>query len=96
MPKSIKIDYDNSILSVSNSVLKHFNCPHQYKSLEILDKILNENYQNLILMIIDGMGVNVVEKLLPENSFLQQHIVTNISSVYPHTTAAATIAYHSG
>ena len=96
MPKSIKIDYDNSILSVSNSVLKHFNCPHQYKSLEILDKILNEDYQNVILMIIDGMGVNVVEKLLPENSFLRQHIVTNISSVYPPTTAAATIAYHSG
>lgn len=98
MPKNIniEIDYDKSILALSNSILKYFNCPHKYKSLEILDKVLDKKYQNVVLMIIDGMGANVLEKTLSEKSFLRQHVISNISSVFPSTTAAATTAYHSG
>ena len=94
--KEIKIDYDRSIVSVSNSVLEHYKVPHQYKSLDVLDKALAENYQNVVLMIIDGMGTDILEKHLPADSFLRSHVVTDISSVFPPTTAAATTAYHSG
>ena len=94
--KEIKIDYDKSILSVSNSVLEYYKIPHQYKSLAVLDKIMAEDYQNVVLMIIDGMGADILAKNLPEDSFLRQHVITNVSSVFPPTTAAATTAYHSG
>ena len=94
--KEIKIDYDRSIVSVSNSVLEHYKVSHQYKSLDVLDKALAENYQNVVLMIIDGMGTDILEKHLPADSFLRSHVVTDISSVFPPTTAAATTAYHSG
>ena len=61
-----------------------------------MDNVLKENYQNVVLMIIDGMGTDILAKNLPEDSFLRRHIVTNISSVFPPTTAAATTTYHSG
>lgn len=92
----IKIDYNNSILSVSNSVLKHFSGMSQYATLSELDKILDKKYKNVVLMIIDGMGTAILKNNLPENSFLNQHILKNISSVFPPTTAAATTTFHSG
>ena len=94
--EKIKIDYDKSILSVSNSILEYYKVPHRYKSLSVLDEALAENYQNVVLMIIDGMGADILSKNLPEDSFLRRHVITNISSVFPPTTAAATTTYHSG
>ena len=93
---NIKIDYDRSILSISNSILEYYKIPHRYKSLDVLDKLLAKNYQNVVLMSIDGMGTDIIEHNLPADSFLKKHVMTNISSVFPPTTAAATIAYHSG
>lgn len=89
----IKIDYNNSILSVSNSVLKHFSGMSQYATLSELDKILDKNYKNVVLMIIDGMGTAILKNNLPENSFLNRHILKNISSVFPPTTVSAIIAF---
>ena len=94
--KDIKVDYANSILALSQSLLRHFGCTSDYPSLKILDPILEEQYENVVLMILDGMGVNVLAKNLPETAFLRQHVVSHISSVFPSTTAAATTAYHSG
>ena len=92
----IKIDYDSSILSVSNSVLEHFKVSPDYATLPELDSILSKDYTNVVLMIIDGMGTAILRKNLPEDSFLNQHILREISSVFPPTTAAATTAFHSG
>lgn len=92
----IVVDYDNSILSVSNSILKHFGVKSEYSTHDYLDNILSSNYRNVVLVILDGLGVNVITKNLPEDSFLRQHVVAHISSVFPPTTTAATTAYHSG
>ena len=92
----INVDYNNSILSVSNSILKHFNGTSQYETLPELDAILKKNYKNVVLMIVDCMGTSILKKNLSENSFLNQHILKNISSVFPPTTVAATTAFHSG
>ena len=92
----ISIDYSKSILSVSNSLLKHFNAKCEYSTLPELDKILDKNYKNIVLMIIDGMGTSIIRQNLPQNSFLNQHILENISSIFPPTTAAATTTFHSG
>lgn len=92
----IKIDYDRSIISISSSILKHFKVNNSYKTLPELDEILAQDYQNVVLMIIDGMGIELIKRHLPEGSFLRQHLISNISSVFPPTTTAATTAYHSG
>lgn len=96
MKNIFDFDYDNSIVSLSNSLLKYFNVPTKHPSLDVLDKILEKKYQNVIFMILDGMGLKLLEKNLPANSFLRSHIVSKIYSVFPSTTAAATISFHSG
>ena len=96
MNNTFKFDYNNSILSVSNSLLKYYGLPTYHPSLKFLDEKLNKNPQNVILMILDGMGVDLIEKNLPKTSFIRQHLSSSIFSVFPPTTAAATTAFHSG
>ena len=90
-------EYDRSILSVTSSVLNRFgvkDCPH--KSLPELDKLLNKNNKNVVVMLFDGLGVSAIHAHLSENDFLRKHFVCPISSVYPSTTVAATTAIQSG
>ena len=94
--EDIKVDYDRSIVSISSSILRHYDINNEYKSLPILDELLAQDYQNVVLMIIDGMGSEIIKRNLPEDSFLCRHKIADISSVFPPTTAAATTAYHSG
>lgn len=94
--KDIKINYNRSIISVTSSVLRHFNVDTTYQTLPELDELLSENYKNVVLMIIDGMGTDILKRHLSEDSFLRQHMISSISSVFPPTTTAATTAYHSG
>lgn len=90
-------DYDRSILSIAASVLKYYgadDCPH--KTLKEFDEILNKDYQNVILMLFDGMGVDVICNHLDESSFLRKHFVCPVSTVFPSTTTAATTTVLSG
>ncbi|MBR1825008.1 MAG: alkaline phosphatase family protein [Alphaproteobacteria bacterium] len=94
--QDIKVDFDNSILALSNSLLHHFGVHTDYKSLPVLDSALAQGYKNVVLLILDCLGKNILEKHLAPTDFLRQHKVADISSIFPPTTAAATIAYHSG
>lgn len=90
------INYDNSILSVSNSILKHFAKQHYHKTLPILDRLLAKNFKNLVLLVMDGMGMNVLSQNLSPDAFLRKQIKAEISSVYPCTTTAALTSILSG
>lgn len=96
MDKSFKFDYDNSIVSLSNSFLKYYNVPTFHCPLPILDEKLSKNYKNVIFIILDGMGIDLIRQNLPQDSFIRKHITDQIFSVFPPTTAAATTAFHSG
>lgn len=90
-------DYDRSILSVASSVLNYFgvtDCGH--KTLPEFDELLSKNYKNVIVMLFDGMGTSILKKHLTKEDFLCKHHITNISSVYPSTTVAATTSIQSG
>lgn len=92
----VSVDYNNSILSISNSVLKYFNGSSDYATLPELDAILEKNYKNVVLLIIDCMGSAIIQQNLSPDSFLNRHTLKNVSSVFPPTTAAATTTFHSG
>ncbi len=94
--QDIKVDFDNSVLALSNSVLHHYGVQTEYETLPILDKALAGKYKNVVVLILDCLGKNVLEYHLANNDFLYRHRVTDISTIFPPTTAAATIAYHSG
>ncbi|MDY0209803.1 MAG: alkaline phosphatase family protein [Acholeplasma sp.] len=89
-----KPDYHNSILNVSNTLLEHYGVNHDYPSLACLKPYLI-GQQHIMLILMDGMGMNIL-KNLNKNGLLRQHVVKPITSVYPPTTVAATTSVISG
>lgn len=90
-------NYDRSILSVASSVLNHFGVKDcQHKTLPEFDKLLEKDYKNIIVILFDGLGTSTLNYHLKDNDFLRKHYVTNISSVFPSTTVAATTSILSG
>ena len=90
-------NYDRSILSIASSVLNHFGVKDcQHKTLPEFDKLLEKDYKNIIVILFDGLGTSTLNYHLKENDFLRKHYVTDISSVFPSTTVAATTSILSG
>ena len=91
------IDYKNSIISISNSILKYFDLKPYHDILKELDKILEEKkYQNIVLLLCDGMGSINLKNNLEKNTFLRKNHLKDITSVFPPTTTAATTSILSG
>lgn len=63
-------DYDNSLVNLSNSFLRHFDCPQWHSTLSPLDEQLAERRcKNVILLVLDGMGMDMLKHNLQEDSF---------------------------
>lgn len=88
-------DYNNSILNLITSILKYYNVESKYNSLQEIDEILKKDYNNVVLLISDGMGENILNELNKKDLFRKNRIKT-VTSVYPTTTAAAMTTYYSG
>ena len=63
-----KPNYGRSILSISSSILNNYGLSSNYKTLKKLDKLLNKNYKNIVFLILDCMGVNIIENNLTSHS----------------------------
>lgn len=92
----LKPDYLNCILNVVSSIKKYNNLEYTYPSNELIDKEFESRPKHIVLMILDGMGSNIIDKhssLLP---FLVCNKKRDISSVFPSTTSASIPACISG
>ena len=85
----------NSLVNLSNSILKHFEAESFHESIPEIDKLL-KGHKKVVAVLFDGMGQNIVRKHLKENSFIRSNYVTTINSTFPPTTAAATTAFLTG
>lgn len=88
-------NYKKSILNLTNSIMKHYKAKVNHSSLPTLDEYLKEDKDNIILLIMDGMGNDYLEKFHPDG-FLLKHRKDIITSVFPCTTTAAIRTYESG
>lgn len=90
-------NYDNCLTNVTNSILKYFDINPYHKTLKELDQKLNQKeYKNIVLILYDGMGSNLLNRNLDKNSFLNEHKIKDINSVFPSTTVASTTSVLSG
>ena len=95
--KTIYPDYNNCLTNLSNSILNYYGIKTYNNTLKELDDVLKEkNYNNIILMLYDGMGTNLIKRNLGEDSFLYNHILKSINAVFPPTTTASTTSILSG
>ncbi len=89
-------DYDNSILNVSATLLNHYGIRTIYHPIPELKEQLEKDPKHVFLLLLDGMGINIINRYLKRKDFLREHVVKTITSVFPSTTVAATNAVLTG
>ena len=89
-------DYNNSIANLANSILKKWGLPTNGGTLEILDRYITKDYKNILVILLDGMGKNIIERNLDKNGFFNTHFAGAYSSTFPPTTVAATTSIGNG
>lgn len=89
-------DYRNCLVNLANSILKKYGATTTVNTLPLADEYLNRSYKNVVVLLLDAMGVSILEKHLAEDGFFRSHLVGEYNSVYPPTTVAATTSLLSG
>lgn len=83
-------DYNNSLVNLSSSILKAFGVEPDEPTLRSVDDILARDYKNVVLLLLDGMGVSIMEKHLDKTGAFWSNLRLKCTSVFPATTVAAT------
>ena len=83
--------YNKCLTNLSNSILKYYQVDTFHNSLQYLDKqLIEKNSNHVILILLDGLGTNILNYHLNKNDFLIKNKKNDIFSVIPTTTTAAT------
>lgn len=89
-------DYNNCLVNLANSILKKFGCKTKANTLPLADKYLTGNQKNTVVLLLDALGISILEKHLAPDGFFRSHLAGSFESVYPPTTVAATTSVMSG
>lgn len=89
-------NYENCAVNLISSVAKKFGVDTKHKTQPYVDEVLKKNPKNIVILVLDGMGKNILEFHLPEKSFLRKNYVCEMSSIFPSTTTAATMSFKTG
>ena len=96
MKKIVYPDYKNCIANVPNSILKYYGLGLVGDPLPLLNQYLNKPYKNVVLLLLDGMGKNILEKHLSSEGTFRKNLKGIYKSVFLSTTTAATTSLLSG
>ena len=83
-------DFNHSIVNIAATLADFLGHPTGNPILPNLAEKLKTDYKNIVYIVIDAMGLRILEKNLPADSFFRQHQIDTVTSVFPSTTAAAT------
>lgn len=89
----IKPDFKNNIVNISATLAEFLGCPNDKPILPELAKQLQKGYKNVVFLILDGLGINPINKNLSDNSFIRKNIKQVVTSVFPSTTTNATTSF---
>lgn len=87
-------NYKNgSIVNLTSSILKAFDAGYLYKPLAELDGLKDSS--NIVLLVIDGLGFDYLSRN-GKNSIFEKYLLRSLTSVFPSTTASATLTFLTG
>lgn len=89
----IKPDFSNNIINISATLAEFLGCPNNNPILPDLAKELKKGYKNIVFLILDGMGINPINKNLTDDWFIKRNIKQVLTSVFPSTTTNATTTF---
>lgn len=89
--------YDESILSYVASIRKYFGLSSEYESNKKFSNLIeSKKPKKIFLLLVDGMGANLINNKLPQDSFLRKNMLYKVTTVFPPTTTAATTSIRTG
>ena len=86
-------DYNNCIVNFSNSILKYYGIKEYHQTLGAVDRIISKNYHNVVVIILDGLGMDALNHHLKPDDFLRKNLYTGISSVFPSSTTPGLLSF---
>ena len=93
----VKNNYNECLTNLACSIRKYFDLEYNHNTLDYIDKILEEKQpKNVVTILCDGMGTNIMDRALEKDSFLIKNRLKNITTVFPATTVAATTSIMTG
>ncbi len=93
----VRNNYNECLTNLACSIRKYFNLDCKHNTLVYIDNILNEyKPKNVVTILCDGMGSNIMDRMLSKDSFLIKNRIKSITSVFPATTVAATTSILTG
>ena len=93
----VKNNYNECLTNLACSIRKYFELDYKHNTLDYIDKILEEyKPKNVVTILCDGMGSNIMDRMLEKNAFLIKNRIKPITTVFPATTVAATTSMLTG
>ena len=93
----VKNNYNECLTNLACSIRKYFNLEFKHNTLDYIDKVLEEyKPKNVVTILCDGMGSNIMDRMLDSDSFLIKNRIKPITTVFPATTVAATTSMLTG
>ena len=90
-------NYDEGILTYIAAIRNYLGLDSSFSANERFARLLNDKKpEQIIVALIDGMGSRLLERKLDENAFLRKHMLTEVETVFPTTTTAATTSICNG
>lgn len=93
----VKNNYHECITNLACSIRKYFGLDYKHNTLSYIDQILESSKpKNVVLFLFDGMGSNILDRNLDDDSFFVKNRIRKITTVFPATTTAATTSIRTG
>ena len=93
----VRNNYNECLTNLACSIRKYFGLDYKHNTLDYIDKILDEyKPKNVVTILCDGMGSNIMDRMLDNDSFLIKNRIKPITTVFPATTVAATTSMMTG
>jgi len=84
-----------SIVNLMSCIMHAYGSRSKYAQLDKKLTMDIKRAKNVVLLIVDGLGADSFDKL-EKTSFLKQHFLRNMTTVFPSTTASAITTFYTG
>ena len=83
-------DYKKSIVNLASTILQTYDVKPFHPVLNCLDVTELKTKQNIVIIILDGLGYNLLLQCAQDYAkFMFSHLENKLTSVFPSTTSAA-------
>ena len=93
----VKNDYHECLTNLACSIRRYFGLDYNHNTLTYIDSVLDDYLpKNVVMILCDGMGSLILDRMLDKDDFLIRNRIKTITSVFPATTVAATTSMTTG